>query len=34
MVQEVYKAIAQIKGENEEKVREQLLENAKMLYSL
>ncbi len=34
MVQEVYKTIAQIKDEDEEKVREQLLENAKKLYKL
>jgi len=34
MVQEVYKSIAQIKGEDQEKVREQLLENAKQLYKL
>ena len=34
MVKEVYKKIAEIKGEDEEKVREQLLENAKKLYSL
>lgn len=34
MVQEVYKAIAMVKGEDEEKVREQLLENAKRLYKI
>lgn len=32
MVQEVYKTIADIKGENEESVREKLLKNAKSLY--
>jgi TatD DNase family protein len=34
MVQEVYKSIAQIKGKDEEQVREQLLANAKRMYSL
>lgn len=34
MVQEVYKSIAQIKGEDEEKVREQLLKNALRLYRI
>ncbi|MFT5832273.1 MAG: TatD DNase family protein, partial [Candidatus Paceibacteria bacterium] len=34
MVQEVYKSIAQIKVEDAEKVREQLLENARRLYKL
>lgn len=34
MVKEVYKKIAELKGENEEKVREQLIENAKKLYRL
>lgn len=34
MVQEVYKSIAQVKGEDEEKVREQLLENARKLYKI
>lgn len=34
MVQEVYKSIAQVKGEDEEKVREQLLTNAQRLYKL
>ena len=34
MVQEVYKSIAQVKGEDEEKVRKQLLENARQLYRL
>lgn len=32
MVQEVYKKIAEIRGEDEEKVRLQLLENARRLY--
>ncbi len=32
MVQEVYKKIAEIKGEDEEKVRIQLIENARRLY--
>lgn len=34
MVQEVYKMIAQIRGEDEEKVREQLMENAIKQYQL
>ena len=34
MVEEVYKSIASIKGEDEEKVRAQLLENAQRLYKL
>lgn len=34
MVQEVYRKIAAIRGEDEEMVREQLLENAKKLYTL
>ena len=34
MVQEVYKSIAQVKGEDEEKVSKQLLENARQLYRL
>lgn len=34
MVKEVYKKIAEIRGEGEEKVREKLMENAKRLYSL
>lgn len=34
MVKEVYKKIASIKGENEEKVRAQLVENARYLYDL
>lgn len=34
MVTEVYKTIAEMKGEDEEKVREQLLKNAERLYSL
>jgi TatD DNase family protein len=34
MVQEVYKAIARIRGEDEELVREQLIENARRLYKL
>jgi TatD DNase family protein len=34
MVQEVYKSIAEVRGEDKEKVREQLLENAKKLYSM
>ncbi len=34
MVQEVYKKIAEIKGEDEEKVREQLVGNAKRLYKI
>ena len=34
MVQEVYKSIAQVKGEDEEKVREQLLQNARNLYKI
>jgi len=34
MVQEVYKSIAWIKGEDAEQVREQLLKNAQKLYSL
>lgn len=34
MVKEVYKKIAEIKGVDEERVREQLVENAKKLYSL
>jgi TatD DNase family protein len=34
MVQEVYKTIALIKGEDAEEVREQLLENARKLYKL
>jgi len=34
MVQEVYKSIAEVKGEDQEKVREQLLTNAKRLYQL
>lgn len=34
MVQEVYKTIAEMKGEDEERVRVQLLENAHKLYSL
>lgn len=34
MVQEVYKKIAELKGEDEEKVREQLLQNAQKLYKL
>jgi TatD DNase family protein len=34
MVQEVYKKIAEIKGEDEERVRMQLLENAQKLYRL
>lgn len=34
MVQEVYKSIAQVKGENEEKVREQLLQNSSRLYGI
>ena len=34
MVQEVYKKIATIRGEDEEVVREQLLENARRLYKL
>ena len=34
MVQEVYKSIAQIKEEDEEKVREQLIKNAKRLYKI
>lgn len=34
MVKEVYKKIAEIRGEDEEKVREQLVENAKRLYKL
>jgi len=34
MVQEVYKSIAQIQGEDQEKVREQLLSNARRLYQI
>jgi len=34
MVREVYKKIAEIKGEDEEKVREQLLANARSLYKI
>jgi TatD DNase family protein len=34
MVQEVYKSIAQIKEEDEEKVREKLIKNAKRLYKI
>lgn len=34
MVKEVYKKIAEIRGEDEEKVREQLVKNAAKLYSL
>lgn len=34
MVQEVYRKIAELKGEEEEKVREQLVQNAKNLYKL
>jgi len=34
MVQEVYKSIAEVKGEGQEKVREQLLDNAKRLYQI
>lgn len=34
MVQEVYKKIAAIRGEDEEVVREQLVDNARRLYSL
>ncbi|MES2749605.1 MAG: TatD family hydrolase [Patescibacteria group bacterium] len=34
MVQAVYKKIAQIRGEDEEMVREQLLQNARSLYKL
>ena len=34
MVQEVYKTIASIKGDDEAKVREQLLKNAQRLYNL
>lgn len=34
MVKEVYKKIAVIRGEDEEKVREQLVENARELYKL
>ncbi len=34
MVKEVYKKIAEIRGEDEEKVRSQLLENARQLYKL
>ncbi|MEK7638591.1 MAG: TatD family hydrolase [Patescibacteria group bacterium] len=34
MVKEVYKKIAEIKGENEEKVRVQLVENARRLYKI
>jgi len=34
MVKEVYKKIADIKGEDEEKVREQLLANARRLYKI
>ena len=34
MVKEVYKKIAEIRGEDEEKVREQLVENARKLYKL
>jgi TatD DNase family protein len=34
MVIEVYKKIAEIRGEDEETVREQLLENARKLYSI
>lgn len=34
MVKEVYKKIAQIRGEEEEMVREQLLQNAQALYKL
>ena len=34
MVKEVYKKIAEIRGENEEMVREQLIKNARQLYSL
>lgn len=34
MVKEVYKKVAEIRGEDEEKVREQLVENAKRLYKL
>jgi len=34
MVKEVYKKIAAIKGEDEEKVRQQLIENAQRLYNL
>ena len=34
MVKEVYKRIADIRGDNEEKVREQLMENARQLYKL
>lgn len=34
MVKEVYKKIAEIRGEDEEKVREQLVANAKRLYKL
>ena len=34
MVEEVYKKIAAIRGEDEEMVRQQLIENAKMFYKL
>lgn len=34
MVKEVYKKIAEIRGEDEERVREQLIENAKRLYKI
>jgi len=34
MVKEVYKSIAQVKGEDQEKVREQLLKNAANLYKI
>lgn len=34
MVKEIYKKIAEIRGEDEERVREQLLKNAQKLYSL
>ncbi|MEX2340705.1 MAG: TatD family hydrolase, partial [Candidatus Paceibacterota bacterium] len=34
MVKEVYKKIAEIRGENEERVREQLLQNARRLYKI
>lgn len=34
MVKEVYKSIAEIRGEDEEKVREQLVANAQRLYKL
>lgn len=34
MVKEVYKKIAEIRGDDEEKIREQLIKNAKHLYKL